>query len=829
MRETLIARAQAEYPNDRYRKRPLIVFGTRFWLIVIVYPDKTDGLPHGDTAFFKPHQYRGPHRNDCADALFVWRDFHPKKDADGKTIRNDKPKSVINTPGFMFEGDKILLDPHNNPVVNHQFIPLTLSTMTDGAKLQEMALHPDCRQVDRKQSLKISGDFRADDCLVWARMPRWEQKKDKNGRFTVQPLREKNTRINMPMTRFREKKGTIAGGDREGSNVIRAGLLSFYQHHGFDPVASGNSTKGFWRDLEPWEVKQVRLGNAASFGARAGDRALDDEARRDRYQKMLASIDKGQRKQAAKNRGKAGKRRIEEEGAGSQGLSLGPEKRRRLGQNGDAVSAPAYDQEQGHDDDLIFEDHYATQDDSRHNHQSGSIQASIPPQECSNDYGGPKFHYGLPVQGENSLDRTSGTSRTNGIYRPSENTLGPGGRKMHQAPEQTLKKRKHENAGIIETDADWRDVEATGAGRTAFITRKHIESRSPAISDGTQHEQANDQPKSDPDVGSSHKRHKSNGIPDTQPRPRRRLQTGRTSRPGHYGAGGAPVPMLPPTEPFGNTLPLSIFKNNAEGSLKSPAKLFGTLPDMPNHVADTPNAKSLLIPREEASETTPHTLVFDEEARPQGTDTYHQDGWYNNIGPGEPDPNQGTQVIDTQGGFDLTGLNKNESQGASDVSLAPPQFHLLEANPEIYLPPQLRDEYLVSSQLSFSESNMHTDDLPRVADGQGSDLPQLPLLDEAEQQAHSDIRSVRPAGGWQSQSLDHALRYTREAYLAWTGEDAPVTNLEDCYDAQYREIEAAFHKWWRSEVNPQRFEPSPELFRMEAWDGEFEDWRARGI
>ena len=79
--------------------------------------------------------------------------------------------------------------------------------------------------------------------------------KDKKGNLVIVGLRSKNTRINMPMLRFREKKGTIAGEDREGSDVIRDGLLNFYHQNEFDPVASGNSTKGFWRDLRGWEVK----------------------------------------------------------------------------------------------------------------------------------------------------------------------------------------------------------------------------------------------------------------------------------------------------------------------------------------------------------------------------------------------------------------------------------------------------------------------------------------------------------------------------------------------------------------------------------------------
>ena len=138
MRATLIARAQAEYPNDRY-----------------LHPDPTDGIPHGETAFFKPHQNRGPDRKLCADELFVWREYQPKKDEDGNLLRKSKPRnSTDKHPGFMFEGDKILLDPRNNPVVNHKFIPLTLAIHTDAGKLQEMALKPGCRQVDCKQILE---------------------------------------------------------------------------------------------------------------------------------------------------------------------------------------------------------------------------------------------------------------------------------------------------------------------------------------------------------------------------------------------------------------------------------------------------------------------------------------------------------------------------------------------------------------------------------------------------------------------------------------------------------------------------------------------------
>ena len=150
MRATLIARAQAEYPDDRYRKFTLMIFCLVHSDVATVHPDETGGLPHGETAFFKPHQYRGPKREDCADELFAWRDYIPRKDEDGKAVRRNTARVAPDHPGYMYEGDKILLDPHDNPVVDHKFIPLTLSVHTDGAKLQEMALHPGCRQVDRK-------------------------------------------------------------------------------------------------------------------------------------------------------------------------------------------------------------------------------------------------------------------------------------------------------------------------------------------------------------------------------------------------------------------------------------------------------------------------------------------------------------------------------------------------------------------------------------------------------------------------------------------------------------------------------------------------------
>ena len=115
---------------------------------------------------------------------------------------------------------------------------------------------------------------------------------------------------------------------------------------------------------------------------------------------------------------------------------------------------------------------------------------------------------------------------------------------------------------------------------------------------------------------------------------------------------------------------------------------------------------------------------------------------------------------------------------------------------------------------------------PRVAETQGPEPPCAPMSGHVQRQARFDIRDVRLANGWQFQSLRNALGCTRDSYREWTGEEAPVTNPEDCYNVQYREIETAFRIWWTSEKNPQNWEPLPELFRMKAWSGEVENWKA---
>ena len=916
----------------------------------------------------------------------------------------------------MYEGGKILLNPHDNPVVNHKFIPLTLSSRTHGSKLQEMALHPECQQVDcERKPWSISFLYRADKYLVWARMPRWERTTFKNGNVIVRELRGKNTRINMPMTRFREKKGTIAGCDRECSDVIRAGLLKFYHYHGYDPVASGNSLRGFPRDLLPFEAKQVRLGNKARLGNRAGDRALDDDAREKDYQKTLQSIERGMKKQAANERG-AGKRRLEDGDADSQDINPGPRKRAGRRQEVDTESVSHDEQYIGQYGGPIFEDSQNGYDFREHFHsyqQDGNFQASLPPQNAFNGYGTSEglFQHPnlqaqpLPVQNQFDSNRkpsSFGTSfipvqtelqqatygsvhhqpipkplptgprqnktpavqaisdnkinnqnnypagqtqkkdtriergptvgpgephqiprgrkhydpvqydrhhmvpnepmtdlhgqannnhyippaqqhqdsfeGTDPALKPRGNTLGPGGRKLHRAPKYVLGKRGRQEAGEVEDNGNRWKMEATKFGR-ADPTAQNYNSkfRNWAIPDGIQQEQAS----SNPDVGSSHKRRRNNATPGTEPRPQRR-QTGRTPRPNYYGAGGAPEPLLPLEDPFGYAQSVSTFNGYQEGPLKSPEdlELFPTTQLSSDCNGDAGFAEGPLLSPEELFGTA--DFDFDENAGVQGSpygnspfgDVY---GGLGLVAPSNNTQDQGIsdaqprhleylqrvyggdlpqQVLGKHGREEPSGEGQQDTwvpeqnrqdqgpedheDGRKENTHGPkPKRRHMPATEGFYSPPAQapkaamarkarkaeRDAHLPPPQLHINDAILNSYQVPQVADGQGPDPAQSRTPARTGQEAPADIRDVRPVNAWHSQSLNNALRYSRENFSEWTGEEAPVTNLEDCYNVQYREIRAAFKIWWRSEKNPLRSEPLPKVWRMKAWSGTVENWR----
>ena len=469
--------------------------------------------------------------------------------------------------------------------------------------------------------------------LVWARMPRWERKTDKSGRATIISLRDKNTRINMPMTRFREKKGTIAGSDREGTEVIMEGLRRFYHHHDFDPVAAGNSVKSFWRDLEPWEVKEVRLGNLSQFGGRAGKRAVDNETRQAKMEKTLKSIENGKNRQAAKNGDGAGKRRRDDDDADSQGSSVGPPKRRRIGQEVDfglaafhqgyvgQQAAPTF----GHGlDNLGFQPGFPQQ-------QGGYVRATGPlrvqysaygPQTFpppaprrtqQQSYGGvdmqatrspyvntqapaplndsllnseyypedqyPRFNTGVQSfgsqrpqhtpHGSNQVLRDVSNIRPGADFRsqrslqgadvvprPASNTLAPGGHRVNQVPQQVLGKRRQQEVNGLESAGDRRNRSVTGAGwGVPAAPNNNYGPRNSAFPIGSGQENFNLQADSDLHLNRENKRRRHNPPSGTEHRQQRHRNPERTPRPSHYGAGGAPTPLMPPDQFSRNAQP----------------------------------------------------------------------------------------------------------------------------------------------------------------------------------------------------------------------------------------------------------------------------------
>ena len=120
----------------------------------------------------------------------------------------------------------------------------------------------------------------------------------------------------------------MAGQDRDCSKNLREGLKEYFAEHGFDPSVTG-STRGFGRDLLPWEQDLVKLKNRGKHPDRAGKRALDEETREKNDQKLLKRIAKGREKlesDAAEARRASGRRPRGDEGGDLQHSDPIPEK-----------------------------------------------------------------------------------------------------------------------------------------------------------------------------------------------------------------------------------------------------------------------------------------------------------------------------------------------------------------------------------------------------------------------------------------------------------------------------------------------------------------------
>lgn len=786
-------------------------------------------------------------------------------------------------------------------------------------------------------------------------------KTDKNGNSEIISLRDKNTRVNMPMTRFREKKGTLAGGDREGTEVIMEGLTRFYHHHGFDPVASGNSVKAFPRDLTPWEVKEVRLGNTARFGGRAGNRALDDEKREDNLQKTLKAIENGKKKQAAKDGNNSGKRRLEDDAESSQGPSAGAQKRRRRGQEMDpgfmALNegyAPHQEAStgQGNRDDIglrgtfrgqqggylqpprpsrervnaygaaqspyhsrnfhtqasptqippHFNQDYATTSGSSHPAQNripmtpyggvrmqatrspyetpqaqaalndvtanasyypeaqyprsivgpgrfpslrsveprqsprvGNYHASrgvdprstaqVPPMSQINSGHHPRGpmssdSYGPPVQQQERHEASAAPRRTG-------NTLGPGGRGLHHAPQQVLGKRGHRDFGEIDVNRNQ--------------------------SYGAQQEPTNIEPTPDSGFVAPSKRRRTDGNDNTAPPQQRQRRPERTFQPNRYGVEGAPIPLLPPNDFLGSPQPGPLYNVNEEERLMSPEEVSRRLGDVfgsPNPMPTLNQSTRQLMGGTPTRQTeyvqlTPQGYerqqVLGKHRREDSTGQSGENIYMPQQNPGQ----QGQQnYLGAAAGPKRRRMPSTEryyapparaptaqvvntaGRAERDAHLASPQIYTNQQVPSFHPASQVEGARRMPPQHPYiNRPPRYVDQSSQIAQTQAH--PPATMPPQASRRAYSDIRDVRPSNGQESQSIHNALSYTRQVFQEWTGLEAPVTNLEDSYNVQYREIRAAFRAWWTSGNNPQRRNPVPELWRMPRWRGTIEDWSAR--
>ena len=859
-------------------------------------------------------------------------------------------------------------------------------------------------------------------------MPRWEKKTNKNGQIEIVALRDKNTRINMPMTRFREKKGTIAGGDREGTETIMDGLRRFYHHHEFDPVASGHSVKAFPRDLEPWEVKEVRLGNTARFGGRAGNRALDDAKREANYQKTLKAIENGKKRQAPNEEDGTRKRGREDDVAASPASDAGPRKRRRGAQDVDPGVAAMDEGSTGRQGapnfrnglDNGFEGTFHQQ--SEYYQTSRPLQAhpnpyapSLPPNQrpsfqtpsmatpnLSNfhqnyrgmdssvpaqkrpqqpPYGGVKMqavrnpyentqvetplnnsllnsqyypghqfsqinaigqrnptsmpgqtqqpphnsnHYqplgtGRQAMAQNGtsppLDR--GYSFPGGHYGAGDqrkrhfegadnapqrpvNTVAPGGRRPTQMPEQVLGKRRNRDAPEG-TGAEDQRIHLEGR-RAPVAPSSNYGHRTPATRNGTSQGPPSLQTHQDPDFVAARKRRRHNPAPENPPpgmgpRPQRHRQPERAPRHDHYGVEGAPTPLMHPDEFFGPLAPSAGQNEDEEWRSKSPNQLYPELQDLlesartarttngglnhgmsgaptwhPENVQRVPGGfepgqvlgkrgrqehssqqgEGMYMPRQHAGQQEPEVQFGgpeqdNQEPGPKRRRMPRTEG--NQAPPVQAPRARGVKKMRrVQRDAPLPPPPINTDQPLSNPPQIPQPDGTVPTQPRyVYIngtpidvgrpaqvpnsnPPQVpqstRADPAQPHYVYINGTPMTVGGAAEVPNSVGTHLPPPPHPPHANQQHPVDMRDVRPSNGEQSQSLDKALRYTREAYREWTGQEAPVTNIEDSYNTQYREIRAVFRAWWKSEDNPRRLDPVPELWRMRRWSGTLEDWQA---
>lgn len=169
-------------------------------------------------------------------------------------MQGDLPVPSYDPGNWMYRG-QIVLDPDNDPVLNWREIPLVLSSAYEGYDIE----------VVRRLNPNITyRDFRA-------RMPRsiikGTTRKDSWGTST----------LSMRNSRFRLATCCLAWAEREGSDEFKTFLDKLLPAE----CLATNSTESF-RDLTPYEIKQMKAPNKGNFLSRAGLRGLDEATRQRR-------------------------------------------------------------------------------------------------------------------------------------------------------------------------------------------------------------------------------------------------------------------------------------------------------------------------------------------------------------------------------------------------------------------------------------------------------------------------------------------------------------------------------------------------------------------
>lgn len=747
-------------------------------LTIIGHPDPSSGggSLYGVTSFFKRHQNWGPetNRDDLPDCVFKWPSDEetarilslPDGDDDAE---DELRRSWKDYPGPMMWGHRILLDHHNLPVADHD-IPATLSGNTPGYKLQAMRLlNPNIMQYDRRFPKVWHSLDQANDASVLARMPRQIQRK-KEGKFYVKDLGTKNTHVNMPMQRFRDRAGCIAGARREGSKEIFQGLLKFFRHHGFDPVESGSS-RGFGRNLKPWERDEVKLGNAGNYSKRAGRRALPEKQRKEIHDKRLKAIDSRKKKEAIK----AGKRVPNARKHIDEITAQPPHSQEQFQEQPAHLGPLEYGEYQAHQLESLIQadeepDNGAPSKRRRTNAASGA--KSKQPRRRRNGKTPQPQHYG--ARGAPSP-----------LSPPTEYSKNPSvGFGSHANPRQGFEYYP-DDGRVFDVGQDNYSLTG-GQGFVNDSTQpqnwQNLASGSVTQLDNQTFYSGLSKSMNQDNPSSCGEEYGGLGIsPDI-------VDLNRSDVSAYYSE-----PFLPMSAGYGYQQTL---RRDGRGEPTGPwdENRYASHQDL---VEQGPEKR----PREEERgilEPKPKRRLIPR------TEGYHSPS---------------VQAL-------KAGALRKARKSERDAHLAPPQLHISQTIPELDEATPAKGAHMLHTQRNLDGRNNHVGYSPQVPDSQNLDALHAPVLAGAEEQESFDIRNVRPANGNQSLSVDNALKYTREAFSEWTGKEAPVTNIEDTYNVQYQEIQSAFRMWWNSETNPQYLEPLPELYRMEAWSGGLEDWKA---